>query len=159
VALSASGLPTDRFTYAGFFPKGGSALNATLAQLAEASHTFLFLESPHRLVRSLEAMADAGMSGREVCVARELTKLHESIVSGTVESVLHHYRDHPPKGEIVLMIAPVSEDGEVSDERIRSELESESMLSLAPSKRAGNVAKKLGVPKSRVYALLKHDNS
>jgi len=155
-ALCASGLPTDRFTYAGFFPRGGAALSDVLAQLQEASHTYLYLESPHRLVKSLEELVTAGMGGREVCVARELTKLHESFVAGSVVAVMQHYRDHPPKGEIVLMIAPVSEPAEVSDEMIVDALNSEAMLLLSPSKRAGSVARHLKVPKARVYALLDH---
>lgn len=155
-ALCASGMPTDRFTYAGFFPRGGSARDEELSRLQQASHTWLYLESPHRLVRTLQALEEGGMAVREVCVARELTKLHESFVSGSVTEVLAHYREHPPKGEIVLMIAPPSEPAEITDEMIVAELNSEEMLGLPPSKRAGSVARKLKVQKARVYDLLEH---
>jgi len=156
-ALCASGMPTDQFTYAGFFPRSGSARSDMIAVLKSAPHTYLFLESPHRLVKSLESMASSGLSDREICVARELTKLHESLINGSVVEVLAHYREHSPKGEIVLVVAPATEKGEVSDEDILVELDQEAMLALSPSKRAGAVAKALHVPKSRVYPLLNHD--
>lgn len=153
-ALSASGLPTDRFTYGGFFPRGGAAKNDVLSELAGAAHTWLFLESPHRLVKTLHALAEAGLAQREICVARELTKLHESIVGGRLEEVLQYYHDHPPRGEIVLMIAPSEASGEVGDDEIAAMLGSGEFAALPPSKRAGAVARALKVPKARVYDLI-----
>ena len=156
-ALSVSGLPTDQFTYVGFFPRSGKSRSGLIATLEKAKHTYLLLESPRRLLKTLEALANANMAGREICGARELTNLHEEFVSGTPEEVLAHFREHEPRGEIVLLVGPLTGDVEVSDDELRSALESEAMQQLAPSKRAGAVAKQMGVAKSRVYALLDHD--
>ncbi len=156
-ALSVSGLPTDRFVYAGFFPRSGKNRSDLIATLEKARHTYVLLESPRRLLKTLETLAKANMAGREVCVARELTKLHEEFVSGTTDEVLEHFRTHEPRGEIVLLIGPVTAAVEVSDEELRSALNSETMQALPPSRRAGAVARQMGVPKSRVYALLDHD--
>lgn len=156
-ALSVSGLPTDQFTYAGFFPRSGKNRSGLIATLEKARHTYVILESPRRLVKTLEALTHADLAGREVCVARELTKLHEEFVSGAPEEVLAHFREQEPRGEIVLLIGPMTGDVEMSDDDLRAALESEEMQALPPSKRAGAVAKQTGVPKSRVYALLDHD--
>jgi 16S rRNA (cytidine1402-2'-O)-methyltransferase len=156
-ALSVSGLPTDRFTYAGFFPRSGRSRSELIAALEAARQTYVLLESPRRLIKTLEALCAANMAGREVCVARELTKLHEEFVSGTPEEVLAHFRGHEPRGEIVLLVGPVTGDIEVDDDTLQALLNSEEMQSLSPSKRAGAVAKQMGVPKSRVYALLGHN--
>lgn len=156
-ALSVSGLPTDQFTYAGFFPRSGKNRSELIAALERARHTYVLLESPRRLVKTLEALTKANMAGREVCVARELTKLHEEFVSGSPDEVLAHFQGHEPRGEIVLLIGPVTGAVEISDDDLRAALSSEEMLTLPPSKRAGAVARQTGVPKSRVYALLEHD--
>ena len=156
-ALCVSGLPTDQFTYAGFFPRSGRNRSDLIATLEEARHTYVFLESPRRLVKTLDALAAANMKGREVCVGRELTKLHEEFVSGAPEEVLAHFREHEPRGEIILLVGPLTGALEVSDDDLRTALDSEEMQMLPPSKRAGAVAKKSGVAKSRVYALLDHD--
>jgi len=158
-ALCASGLPTDHFTYAGFFPRSGKNRTELISQLEKAKQTYLLLESPRRLLKTLEALQKVNMAGREVCVARELTKLHETFVCGSLDEVLIHFREHDPKGEIVLLIAPVSGNAEVTDEVLISVLESDEMQALSPSRRAGAVAKQFGTTKSRVYALLlDHDN-
>jgi len=156
-ALSVSGLPTDQFTYAGFFPRSGRSRSELIQTLEKARHTYVLLESPRRLVKTLEALCSAGMNDREICVARELTKLHEEHVCGVAETVLAHFREHEPRGEIVLLVGPMSGTVEISDDELCMALESEEMVGLPPSKRAGAVAKQLGVAKSRVYALLKHD--
>lgn len=153
-ALCASGLPTDHFTYAGFFPRSGKNRSELISQLEKAKQTYVLLESPRRLVKTLEALLAADMAGREVCVARELTKLHETFVCGSLDEVLLHFREHDPRGEIVLIIGPNTGSAEVTDEDLIRALESEEMQALSPSRRAGAVAKQFGVTKSRVYTLL-----
>jgi 16S rRNA (cytidine1402-2'-O)-methyltransferase len=93
------------------------------------------------------------MSDREVCVARELTKLHETFVCGTLAEVTLHFQKHAPRGEIVLLIGPAAER-EVTDDELIEALSTSKMAALPPSKRAGSVAKACNVPKSRVYSLL-----
>jgi len=154
VALCASGLPTDQFTYAGFFPRSGRSRTELVERLQKAKQTYVLLESPRRLVKTVEALCTAGMAGRDACVARELTKLHESFVCGRLEEVLAHFREHEPRGEIVLLIAPAESDTETTDDELLTALATDEMQRLSPSKRAGAVAKQFGIPKSRVYALL-----
>jgi 16S rRNA (cytidine1402-2'-O)-methyltransferase len=105
LALTLSGLPTDRFTFTGFVPRKGSSRHEWLAELAASRGTQVCFESPHRLVASLQAIADAIGSDRPVTVCRELTKLHEEVRSGSAAQLTDHYRTHAPKGEITLVIA------------------------------------------------------
>ncbi len=153
-ALCASGLPTDQFTYAGFFPRSGRSRRELISTLAKASHTYVLLESPRRLVKTLAALHAAGLAGREVCVAREMTKLHENFVCGSLEKVLEHFREDDPRGEIVLLIAPATGKAEITDDDLIAALNCEEMRAMPPSRRAGAVAKQCGVAKARVYALL-----
>jgi 16S rRNA (cytidine1402-2'-O)-methyltransferase len=103
VALVASGLPTDRFTFVGFLPRKDRARRAALADLARERGTLIAYESPNRLVDTLQAMLDV-LGDRRVAVGRELTKLYEEVRRGPVSEVLAHYRANPPKGEITLVI-------------------------------------------------------
>ncbi len=103
-ALAGSGFPADAFYFGGFLPnKSGGREKALRAALAR-EETSVFLESPHRLVRSLESLAEWD-AARPVCVARELTKIHEEYRSGRAAAVLEHYRAVPPRGEIVVVLA------------------------------------------------------
>ena len=102
-ALVGSGLPTDRFYFGGFLPvKSGQRERELLAALAR-EFTSIYFESPHRIVRSLEVISRVEPV-RSVCVARELTKQFEEYQRGTAATVLAHYVNHPPKGEITLLI-------------------------------------------------------
>ena len=103
-ALVSSGLPCDRFCFEGFLPqkKGRQTL---LKQLAEESRTMVFYESPFRLVKTLEQFIQYFGAGRECSVAREISKIHEEHVRGTLEEVAEWFRAHEPKGEIVIVVA------------------------------------------------------
>ena len=102
-ALVGSGLPTDRFYFGGFLPvKSGQRERELLAALAR-EFTSIYFESPHRIVRSLEVISRV-QPARSVCVARELTKQFEEYQRGAAATVLAHYVNHPPKGEITLLI-------------------------------------------------------
>ena len=103
-ALVASGFPSDRFVFEGFLPvKKGR--QSRLLELAGERRTLVFYESPHKLLKTLEQFADVFGGDRPVSVSRELTKLFEETVRGTLEEVLAHFRKHPPKGEFVLVMA------------------------------------------------------
>ena len=103
-AIVSSGLPCDRFCFEGFLPvkKGRQTL---LKALAEEPRTMIFYESPFRLVKTLEQLADCFGADRKCSVAREISKIHEEHRQGTLEEVALWYRAHPPKGEIVLVVA------------------------------------------------------
>ncbi|OQD44318.1 16S rRNA (cytidine(1402)-2'-O)-methyltransferase [Croceivirga radicis] len=102
-ALVNSGLPNDKFVFEGFLPiKKGRQTRLQL--LAEETRTIIFYESPHKLVKTLTQFADFFGADRPISVSRELTKMYEETVRGTVTEVLEHFTTHPPKGEFVLVV-------------------------------------------------------
>lgn len=103
-ALINSGLPATRFVFEGFLPlkKGRSTL---LKQLAEEGRTIILYESPHRLIKTLEEMLIAFGADRRCCVSRELTKIHEENVRGSVAEVIEYFKQREVRGEIVIVIA------------------------------------------------------
>jgi 16S rRNA (cytidine1402-2'-O)-methyltransferase len=106
-ALVNSGLPSDRFLFEGFLPhKKGR--QTRLKELAKQPHTFILYESPFRLVKSLEQLAEHLGVDRQACVSRELTKIYEENRRGTLTELAAWYKAHPPKGEIVLVVAGAS---------------------------------------------------
>lgn len=110
-ALVNSGLPNDRFVFEGFLPhKKGR--KTRIESLMEETRTIILYESTHRLMKTLEQLAQAFGPTRQGCVSRELTKLHEENVRGTLQELIEYYQSHPIRGEIVLVIAGKSEKRE-----------------------------------------------
>ena len=157
-ALCAAGLPTDHFRFAGFLPRSGKARSKELKRIAGSDETTVLLESPRRLSATLHDLETLLDDTREVAVARELTKLFEEFVSGSLADVSAHFEQHAARGEIVLMIGPASERAvALTDQEILNCLNSVPMQSLPPSARARAVANTLDVPRPRVYALMVSD--
>lgn len=103
-ALVGSGFPCDRFIFEGFLPhKKGR--QTKWKELAEEPRTIILYESPHRLLKCLKEIQEYIGEERAVCVAREITKLHEEFVRGTASEVIAHFENKAPKGEIVLVIS------------------------------------------------------
>jgi 16S rRNA (cytidine1402-2'-O)-methyltransferase len=103
-ALVNSGLPSERFCFEGFLPpKKGR--NKRLTGLSDEQRTMIFYESPYRLVRTLEDMGSFFGPDREACVSRELTKVFEENIRGTLSFLTDHYKKYIPKGEIVIVVA------------------------------------------------------
>ncbi len=103
-ALVNSGLPNDRFIFEGFLPhKKGR--KTRIESLLEETRTMIFYESTHRLMKTLEQFSEAFGPERQACVSRELTKLHEENVRGTLAELVEYYQTHPTKGEIVVVLA------------------------------------------------------
>lgn len=102
-ALVKSGFPTDRFIFEGFLPhkKGRQTL---LKELAQETRTVVLYESPHRLVKTLEQMLEFFLPDRLISVSRELTKIHEETITGSLQEVLQHFKLKEVKGEIVMVI-------------------------------------------------------
>lgn len=118
-ALVDSGLPNDRFFFEGFLPQK-KGRQTRLKQLAELEHTIIIYESPFRLQKTLEQLAEYLGTDRKASVSREISKLHEQTIRGTLSQLALHFKQTPPKGEIVLCVA-----GKVAEKQ-KNSLESES---------------------------------
>jgi len=149
VALTLAGLPTDRFLFAGFLPNKDKARGDVLSELAAVPATLVFYETGPRLVASLEAMARV-LPGREIAVARELTKLHEECRTGTAQDLAAHYTAHPPRGEIVLLAGPPGAPEAPGEADVDAELRA-ALADLPVSKAAALVAKKHGLERKALY--------
>jgi 16S rRNA (cytidine1402-2'-O)-methyltransferase len=103
-ALVSSGLPCDRFCFEGFLPQK-KGRQSKIQSLVQEERTMVFYESPYRLVKTLEQFAEAFGADRQVSVCREISKVHEESVRGTLAEVAAHFREYAPKGEIVIVVA------------------------------------------------------
>lgn len=149
VALTLSGLPSDRFLFAGFLPPKDKARAEVLAELGSVRATLVFFETAPRLTRSLAAIGEM-LPGRQVAVARELTKLYEECRGGAPAELIAHYEAHPPKGEIVLLVGPPADVG--ASEVDADALLREALLTAKPSQAAAQVAKATGLDRKALYA-------
>ena len=149
-ALTLAGLPTDRFLFLGFLPPKEKARADVIGEVAAIRATLVLYESGPRLAATLATLA-AGLGERDAAVARELTKLHEECVTGTLADLAGHYADAPPKGEIVIVIAPpvpsAVPNADDVDEALKVALEAGE----SPSRAAAAVAERLGVKRKIVY--------
>ena len=108
-ALVSSGLPCDRFAFEGFLPQK-KGRQTKIESLCNETRTMIFYESPYRLVKTLQQFAEAYGSDRQVSVCREISKIHEESVRGTLAEVISHFQAHEPKGEIVIVLAGAKDD-------------------------------------------------
>ena len=103
-ALVSSGLPCDRFVFEGFLPQK-KGRQTRLESLRDEQRTMVFYESPFRLVKALQQFAEVFGPDRQACVCREISKVHEETVRGTLEELVAHFTATPPKGEIVIVVS------------------------------------------------------
>jgi 16S rRNA (cytidine1402-2'-O)-methyltransferase len=123
-ALVSSGLPNDRFCFEGFLPqKKGRATR--LAQLQDEARTMIFYESPYRLVKTLQQFAEYFGAERPVSVCREISKIHEESVRGSLAEVIAHFEQTEPKGEIVIVLGGKPEEKPEKRRRNRDEEDEE----------------------------------
>ena len=148
-ALTIAGLPTDRFLFAGFLPAKTKARRDAIAELADIKASLVLYETGPRLGDALADLA-AGLGQRDAAVVREITKLYEESVTGTLSGLAEAYANAAPRGEIVIVVGPPP-DREASVEDVDSAL-IEALSELSPSRAAARVAERLGVPKKRAYA-------
>jgi 16S rRNA (cytidine1402-2'-O)-methyltransferase len=107
-ALQLSGLPTNRFMFAGFIPNKDKARRDLFGELAGVDTTLIFYETAPRLLKTLEQAAEI-FAGREVAAVREISKMYEETVSGSIAEVIEYFAQNEPKGEFVLIVAPPQE--------------------------------------------------
>ena len=149
-ALSIAGLPTDRFFFLGFLPAKAKARADAIAEVASVRATLVIYEGGPRLGDTLFALASQ-LGPRDAAVARELTKLHEECMTGTLPELADRYSEQIPKGEIVIVVGPPAEAEAVSDKELDRLLEG-AMANLSPSRAAAEVAEQLNIPRKRAYA-------
>jgi 16S rRNA (cytidine1402-2'-O)-methyltransferase len=148
-ALTLSGLPSDRFLFAGFLPQKDKARGEVLAELAGVRATLVFFETAPRLEKSLAAIGEF-LPGRDVAVARELTKMFEECRTGSALELAGHYRAHPPRGEIVLLVGPPVDTVASADDA--DALLREALATQKASQAAARVAKATGLDRKALYA-------
>ena len=148
--LTLAGLPTDRFLFLGFLSAKTKARAEAIAEVAAVRATLVLYESGPRLADSLAALAQ-GLGDREAAVAREITKLHEECVTGTLPELAERYADAAPKGEIVIVVGPPLEQVGPSEADLDAAL-TEALAALSPSRAAAQVAERFGLPRKRAYA-------
>ncbi len=147
--LTLSGLPNDRFLFGGFLPAKDKARRDVLEELGGSDATLIFYETSPRLGKTL-AVLEQIMPDREIAVGRELTKLHEECRRGLASGLLAYFDGNPPKGEIVLMIAP-PEPCDLGEEDVFALLR-EAMRDMKPSQAAAQVARQTGFDRKQLYA-------
>jgi len=151
-ALVASGLSPEPFTFFGFPPRSGRDRTALLERLRDLDHTAVLYESPNRVVRLLEDLVECCGRDRMVVVARELTKVHETFVRGTLSEVVAYYASGPPRGEVVVMLAgAVAAEPEAADaEQLVRELLASGH---SPRDAAREAARRIGVGRNQAYEI------
>lgn len=149
-ALTLAGLPTDRFLFAGFLPAKAKARHDAIAELTGLRATLLFYEAGPRLAESLTALHQA-LGDREAAVAREITKLHEECVTGSLGELANQYSGRSPKGEIVIVVGPPMAAAPTTDIELDEALR-HALARMSASRAAAEVAERLKVPRKRAYA-------
>jgi 16S rRNA (cytidine1402-2'-O)-methyltransferase len=149
-ALTLAGLPTDRFLFLGFLPAKAKARADAIGEIGGVRASLVLYESGPRLGDTLAALAEV-LGDRDAAVVREISKLHEECVTGTLSELAGRYADLAPKGEIVVVVGPPGEAAPVADAELDAALD-EALARLSPSRAAAEVAERLKVPRKRAYA-------
>jgi 16S rRNA (cytidine1402-2'-O)-methyltransferase len=154
-ALVASGLSAEPFTFFGFPPRKGRERDALLDEVAAAPRTSVLYESPNRLAALLEDLASRTGGDRRVAVARELTKLHEEFVRGGAAEVAAHFREEPPRGEIVVVVAPAEAIAEAGVDEAAGDALARALLAEGHSSRdvVRELRRRLGISRNDAYRI------
>ncbi|MEX1247848.1 MAG: 16S rRNA (cytidine(1402)-2'-O)-methyltransferase [Anaerolineales bacterium] len=153
-ALAASGLPTDQFLYLGYPPRKAGERRRAFDEVAAFPYTLIFLESPHRLLPTLEDLLTT-LGDRKVAVAAELTKMFERFFRGTLNEAIEFYSAEPARGEFTIVVSGAqSEAGAWDEVRVLAALRAAAGSGEPPSQLARRVATEAGWPRSKVYALI-----
>ena len=154
MAATLSGLPTARIAFDGFLPRSGAERRVALTEVARERRTTVLYEAPHRLVRTIDDLRSACGGTRRVAIARELTKMHETMWRGTLDEAAAHVASEEPRGEYAIVIEPApAQSVEATDTDIAAELRSRLAAGLSKRDAVNEVTAALGVARSRVYAM------
>ncbi len=152
-ALALAGLPAGRWIFEGFLPRKGAGRSERLAELATEPRTAVLYEAPHRVARTLADLVAACGPDRAVVLARELTKLHEEVIRGTLSSAVDHVARHEPRGEFVIVLGGAEPPAEATDAELLAALDAARDRGLSTRDAVAAVVDRFGVPKRRVYDL------
>lgn len=153
-ALSASGLPTDRFVFEGFLPAKGQDRHLRLEALQTETRTGILYEAPHRLRQTLQDLGSVLGAHRQIVLARELTKLHEEFWRGTIADAVAHYSTREPQGEFTLLVAGARLEAPVlSEEAIKAELQNLLRQGMSRSEAARQLSEQTSVKRRQIYQL------
>ena len=151
--LTVSGLPSDRFMFAGFIPGSTKARAKAFSEIADMSATMIWFDAPSRLARNLSEMADI-LGQRQACIARELTKLHEETLNGDLRELANRVASMPPlKGEVVLVVAGHAGDMDTMDDTALAKLLRAEMDGQRLRDAVANIVSDTGIAKNRVYRI------
>jgi len=156
-SLVASGLASDRFAFLGFVPRKGTDREELLDRLAGAQETTVVFESPERLLRLLKALVGVAGPHRRGAVGRELTKLHEEFVRGTLDELKAHFSQNPPRGEVTLVLDRADPSGDSAKVDLAAAAALAGALldeGSSPSRAAMEVARRLRIPRNQAYQVV-----
>jgi 16S rRNA (cytidine1402-2'-O)-methyltransferase len=156
VALSAAGLKGDRYLFLGFIPRKGGERTRLIARAAAEEWSVVFFEAPARLTDLLEDLSGAAGGARRAVVARELTKLHEEFRAGTLDELASYYTEHPPRGEITLVLEGTGAPAEAPDRTAEAVEQATRLLAEGHTRRevVRRLSETLGVPRNDAYRLV-----
>lgn len=154
-ALSAAGLPTERFIFEGFLPVKGKERKQRIEMLQTESRTIVLYESPHRVRKTLQDLTNSLGENRAIAVGRELTKLHEEFWRGTIgEALLYYETSAQPQGEFTLVVAGGTEPAEIISEiTLKTELENLLSQGMSRSEATKHLAKQTSISRKKIYQL------
>jgi 16S rRNA (cytidine1402-2'-O)-methyltransferase len=153
-ALSAAGLPTDRFVFEGFLPTKGKERRQYLERLRTEPRTSIFYEAPHRVKETLADFAEVLGTDRQIVLARELTKMHEEFWRGTLAEAIAHHTQKEPQGEYTLVVAGSSPDTPVVTEAVlKEELQALLAEGMTRSQASQHLAQVTSLPRRQIYQL------
>lgn len=153
-ALSASGLPTERFVFEGFLPTKGKERQQRLDSLSSETRTIIFYEAPHRLRPTLQDLANCLGTERQIVLGRELTKLHEEFWRGSIAEALTYYAQKQPQGEFTLVVAGATAETPIlSTEALKAELQALLHQGMTRSQASQKLAKVTSLTRQQIYQL------
>ncbi len=154
LALVGSGLPCDKFVFEGFLPDKNSAQKSRLEELRTETRTLVFYVSPHKLIKNLTAMLEV-FGDREICLARELTKLHEEFLRGKISRMIDKYSSTEIRGEFVLVVSGMTKENEtdITEDDVRVAIRAELALNRSVKDLSALLAEQLHWKKSEVYRM------
>ena len=156
-ALAISGLPTSRFSFEGFLSVTRKQRKAHLDEIKDLKHTLIFYEAPHKLKNTLDDLYEA-LGDRRISLCRELTKIHEEVIRGTISEMTAYYSENTPKGEYVLVIEGAKEEEPVCDRDSALEYARRRISEgVKTSEACKEAAKKYGCSKSEIYSIVTAD--